>query len=183
MAGRRPGKKPTTPSGLPETCSRSDLAHILGIAVRTVADWDQKGVFERAVGRGRYYLVASVNGYTAALREQAAGRASATGLQLTDERALTEQVVREIRKLELAKVQREVLTLDEVSSSWSKFAAAVKARVLTIPGRSRSSIPHLTPQDAEIMKNICRDVLLDLAEEVDATVVYGDGKSIESNDR
>jgi phage terminase Nu1 subunit (DNA packaging protein) len=174
MAGRRPGKKPTTPSGLPETCSRSDLAHILGIAVRTVADWDQKGVFERAVGRGRYYLVASVNGYTAALREQAAGRASATGLQLTDERALTEQVVRQIKERELAKLKGETLTLAEVVDSWSLFAGALKAAVLSVPGKARSSIPHLTAHDADVLKHLCRDILLDLAEEVEASVVSGD---------
>jgi phage terminase Nu1 subunit (DNA packaging protein) len=173
MRGRPPGKSLSTATGLPQTCSKSDLAHILGISVRSVTDWDQKGVFKRANGRGRYELVPSVNGYTGALREQAAGRASATGLQLTDERALTEQVVRQIKERELAKLKGETMTLSEVTDSWSMFASAVKAAVLSIPGKARGVIPHLTAHDGDVLKHMCRDILMDLAEEVEAAVVSG----------
>lgn len=176
--GRPAGKRPTTPTGLPQTCSKSDLAHILGISVRSVTDWDQKGCFRRAQGRGRYELVSSVNGYTAMLRESAAGRASSTGMSLADERARTESVVRQIKDLELARLKGETLTRDEVSESWSLFAAAVRAAVLSIPGKARSSIPHLTPHDADVLKHMCRDILLDLAEEVEAAVVSGEPAEI-----
>lgn len=176
MPPRTKKSKPVPSSGLPATCSKTDLARIIGVSVRAVSDWDQKGVFTRAEGRGQYELVASVSGYTSALREQAAGRASATGLQLTDERALTEKVVRQIKERELAKLKGETLTLSEVTDSWSLFAGAVKAALLAVPGKARSSIPHLTAHDAEVLRHMCRDILLDLAEEVEATVVSGDAE-------
>ncbi|RWM29415.1 hypothetical protein [Mesorhizobium sp.] len=171
--GRPIGKKASTATAIPLTCSKGDLAHLLGISVRSVSDWDQKGVFVRAVGRGRFETVASVNGYTAALREQAAGRASATGQSLTDERALTEKVIRQIKERELAKLTGETLTLGEVTESWSMFAQTVRAAVLSIPGKARSTIPHLTAHDADVLKHLCRDILMDLAEEVEAAVVSG----------
>lgn len=176
--GRPVGKKSTTPSTIPATCSKSDLANLIGVSVRSITDWDQKGVFTRAVGRGRYETVKSVNGYTAALREQAAGRASATGLQLTDERALTEQVIRQIKERELAKLKGETMTLSEIEESWSLFAQTVKAAVLSIPGKARSSIPHLTAHDADVLKHMCRDILMDLAEDVEASVGSGDPKEL-----
>ncbi|TIS37516.1 hypothetical protein [Mesorhizobium sp.] len=170
---KKPGRKPTGASMVPATCSRADLALLLGISIRALADWDLKGVFTKAQGRGRYETVASVNGYIAQLREQAAGRASSTGQSLTDERAQTERIVRQIKERELAKISGATLTVDEVSDSWSLFAAAVKAAVLSIPGKARSSIPHLTPHDADVLKHMCRDLLLDLAEEVEAAVISG----------
>lgn len=172
--GRPVGKKPSTATAIPPTCSKADLANLVGVSIRSITDWDQKGVFTRAVGRGRYETVKSVNGYIAALREQAAGRASATGLQLTDERALTEQVVRQIKQRELAKLMGETMTVPEIEESWSLFAQTVKAAVLSIPGKARSSIPHLTPHDADVLKHMCRDILMDLSEEVEASVMSGD---------
>ncbi|RWC91661.1 MAG: hypothetical protein EOS72_03125 [Mesorhizobium sp.] len=171
--GRPIGKKPSTATAIPLTCSKGDLANLLGISVRSVSDWDQKGVFKRAVGRGRYETVASVKGYTGALREQAAGRASATGITLTDERALTEKVIRQIKERELAKITGETLTVAEVTDSWSTFALGVRSAVLSIPGKARSTIPHLTAHDADVLKQMCRDILLDLAEEVEAAVISG----------
>lgn len=171
--GRPIGKKPSTPTAIPHTCSKGDLANLLGISVRSVSDWDQKGVLKRTAGRGRFETVASVNGYTAALREQAAGRASATGQSLTDERALTEKVIRQIKERELAKLSGDTLTLAEVMESWSLFAQTVRAAMLSIPGKARSTIPHLTAHDADVLKQMCRDILMDLAEEVEAAVVSG----------
>ncbi len=175
---KKPGRKPTGKSAIPPSCSRSDLALLLGISIRAVADWDLKGVFTKAQGRGRYETVASVNGYISSLRESAAGRASTTGQTLTDERAQTERVVRQIKERELAKLLGETLTVAEVSESWSLFAGAVKAAVLSIPGKARSSIPHLTAHDGDVLKHMIRDVLMDLAEEVEATVVGGNAEEI-----
>ncbi|ESW92926.1 hypothetical protein NKL07_21875 [Mesorhizobium sp. C280B] len=176
--GRPVGKKLSTATAIPPTCSKADLANLVGVSIRSITDWDQKGVFRRAVGRGRYETVASVNGYIAALREQAAGRASATGQSLTDERAQTEKVIRQIKERELAKMTGESMTLSEIEASWSQFAQTIKAAVLSIPGKARSSIPHLTPHDADVLKHMCRDILLDMAEEVEASVISGDSREI-----
>jgi len=163
---------------IPATCSMSDLAVLFGVSTRTIKDLDQNGTLVRAPGRGRFETTASINGYLKRLRENAAGRASSTGRTLSDERAESERITRQIQEIKLAQLRGEVLTLDEVSTSWSAFAAAVKAAVLSIPGRARSTIPHLTAHDAEMMKQMCRDLLQDLAEEVDASVISGDSREV-----
>ncbi|WP_378952100.1 hypothetical protein [Mesorhizobium sp. ANAO-SY3R2] len=167
---------------IPATCSKADLAVLLGISTRAITDWDQKGVLVRATARGRYQTTPSIHGYLKALRDQAGGRASSTGKSLADERAETEKVGREIQKLKLAQMKGEVMTLAEIDASWSAFASAVKQMVLTIPGKARSTIPHLTAHDAEVLKKMCRDMLMDLAEEVETVVISGDPKAITDDD-
>lgn len=164
---------------IPATCSIADLAVMLGVSTRTVRDLDQNGTIVRAPGRGRFETTASINGYLKRLREQAAGRASQNGVSLADERAQTERISRQIQEIKLAEMRGEVLTLDEISASWSSFASAVKSGVLSIPGRARSTIPHLTAHDAAVLKQICRDVLQEMAEEVDVSVISGDSKEIQ----
>lgn len=163
---------------VPETCSAADLAAVLGIGGRAIDTWIQRGVFVRAEGRGRFQTLPSINGYAEALRAKAGGHASTTGKTLSDERAESEKVTREIQMIKLARIKGEVLSLDELTRGWSTFAKAVKSMVLAIPGKARSSIPHLTPHDAEVLKTMCNDILADLAEEVKTTVINGDSKEI-----
>jgi len=180
--GRKTRQAPPAGSLIPTTCSKVELAMLLGMSTRSVTEWDQKGAFTRAQGRGRYQTVASVTGYITMLREQAAGRASTTGNSLADERAQTERIVRQIRERELAKLQGETLTLSEVAESWSLFAQAVKAAMLSIPGKARGTIPHLTAHDGDVLKRMVRDLLLDLGEEVEAAVIGGDARKLTGGD-
>lgn len=166
-------------SWLPDTCSSTELATILGISTRSVREWTQKGALVPATAKGRYQTLPSVHGYIKSLREQAAGRATKNGRVLADERANLAHTQNKITELKYAQMRGDVMTLDEVSDSWSSFAAAVKAAVLALPGKARSSIPHITAHDAEVLKRICRDSLIDLAEEVEAVVVMGDPKDVE----
>ncbi|MER8553604.1 hypothetical protein NKH37_15685 [Mesorhizobium sp. M1217] len=177
MAAKSKGQ-PIGGRWIPETCSAADLAVLLGMGGRSVDRWIQRGVFVRAAGRGRFETLASIQAYADDLRSKAAGQASSTGKLLADERAETEQVDREIKKLKLAQIRGEVLTLEEVTESWTAFASTVKAAVLSIPGRLRSELPHMTAHDGETARRIAREVLNDLADEVETVVINGDPKEI-----
>lgn len=166
-------------SWIPTQCTKADLAVLFDISTRAVTDWDQKGILVR-MGRG-YATIPSIHAYIKALRDRATEKQSSTGRSLADERAESERVSRQIDEIKLAKMRGEVMTLDEVSASWSMFAAAVKAAVLSVPGKARSSIPHLTPHDAETLRSLCRDILSELAEEVEAAVVSGDPEQISAD--
>jgi len=158
------------------TCSAADLAVVLGINRRNVLDWAARGVLVKTAN-GRYQTVASIQAYTKALREQAAGRATSNG-DLADEKAQNERIKREINEIKLASLRGDVLTLDEVADTWTKFASAVKGSVLALPTKARGTIPHLTPHDGETLKRICRDMLADLSKQAGAIVLGGDGKKI-----
>lgn len=167
--------KTSGPEALPATVTGPQLAEILGLNRRNLQDWAAKGVLVK-IG-AKYDTRASVRGYIAALREQAAGRAPATGA-LANEKALTAAIDREIKSVKLAALKGDMLTKDEISESWSRFASQVKGAVLAIPSKARSTIPHLTAHDGETLKRICRDILTDLSKEVAAAVVGGDAKKI-----
>jgi phage terminase Nu1 subunit (DNA packaging protein) len=161
---------------LPENISEAQMSALLGTNTRTVRDWAARGVL---VKNGRQYAaLESLHAYIHHLREQAAGRSTANGRTLADEKAEDVRIGRQIKELKLAQLRGEVLTLDEVTESWSNFAAAVRAAVLALPGKARSTIPHLTAHDAENLKRLCRNALSDLADEVEQVTVAADAKKI-----
>lgn len=162
---------------LPDTCSKADLAVILGISTRAVSDWDTRGVLIRAAG-GRYQTLPSINNYIGALREKKAGRKTSDSGEKLSEKELNQQVVRQINEVKLAQLRGDMLTVDEVTESWGKFATAVKGAVLSVPTRARRTIPHLTPHDGETLKRICRDILTDLARRTSEMVIGGDEKPL-----
>ena len=163
---------------IPETCSKADLALLFGVSIRTVSELDQRGVITRAAKRGQFVTMPSVNAYIGSLRKTAAGRTEETKSALTDERLATERVTRQIQEMKLAEMRGEILTLDEVSESWTAFATKVRASVLAIPSKLRATMPHLTAHDAESARQIIKDVLTDLADEVESMVVSGNPDKI-----
>ncbi|TVR06640.1 MAG: hypothetical protein EA385_15085 [Salinarimonadaceae bacterium] len=160
------------------TCSALDLSLLLGISVRAVRDYAARGIFPKATQRGRFETLPSVNAYCKHLQQRAAGHATESGSSLADERAKSEVINRRIQEIKLAQLSGEVLTLDEVSEAWSAIARQFKASVLSIPGRARSTIPHLTPHDGEVLKLLCREVLETMAEEVEAGVVGAEAREL-----
>jgi len=158
---------------IPETCSKADLAFLFGVSIRTVSELDQRGVIVRADKRGQFVTMPSVTAYIGSLRKTAAGRTEETKSALTDERLATERVTRQIQEMKLAEMRGEILTLDEVTESWTKFATLIKQAALAIPSKARTHLPHLTAHDAATLKTLMKDMLNDLADEVADIVVGG----------
>lgn len=158
---------------IPVSISRSELAKFLGISTRAVNDHALRGNLVRAPQAGRFLFQESVQKYTASLRDQAMGRSTATGTTLQDERAKTEAVNREIAEIKLAQLRAENLTYAEVSESWSNLASMLKQKLLALPSKARSTIPHLTAHDGQTLNLLIRDVLSELADEVESGAVIG----------
>lgn len=160
---------------LPEHCTVADLSKIFGVSSRTVRDLDQREIIKHDAGGIR--TLDSIHAYLEHLRKAAAGRSSGEQ-SLTEERAKETQVKREIGEMKLMQLRGEMLTLSEVSASWSSFAVVVKSAVLGIPSKARAKIPHLTAHDAESLKQMCRDILIDLSVEVRDAVIAANEKDI-----
>lgn len=161
---------------LPTTLSQAELAEMFGISTRVVRDYVTRGIIVSSPQPGRYLARQSIAAYLASLRGAAQGRASTEGPSLADERAKTETVNRKIAEIKLAQMQGEVLTLDEVAEQWSALALQLRTAVLGIPTKARSTIPHLTPHDGETLRTLVREVLANLAEEIEMGVVGADPK-------
>lgn len=146
----------------PDTCSKSELADFLGMSGRSVDTWVQRGVIIRAE-RGRYRLLESSRRYCEALRERAAS--SPTNGTLSEERLKTLRVTNQIKQAELARLQLETLTQDELKQPWTILASAVRSAVESVPERAKTIIPSLTDHDRYHLQAICRDILMDIADE------------------
>jgi len=169
-------RKKKEPSGaiLKEECSRVELAALFGIGEARINELRGTGIVVQTPGvRGKYRVQESLSNYIDDLRKKAAGRATADGASLADERVMTERVTRQIAELKLATMRGEVLTLKEVTEAWSAFAGAVRRKFLSLPGRIAGTIAHLTPEDNEIVRRLVRDDLRDLADEVEDRIVAG----------
>ncbi len=159
---------------VPATCTKADLSVLLDLSPRALTDMDARGLLIRAAKNGTYQTIPTLHAVVNRLRNVAAGREKLGQSPAAEEKLLRERAERQTAELKLKQLRGEILTLDEVTESWSEFAGKVKAAMLSVPGKARSSIPHLTPHDAGELKVIVTDILNDLADEVEASVVSGD---------
>ena len=106
---------------MPATCSRADLAEIMKLAPQNVSKLAQNGVISKY--GSRYKPKEALADYIEHLREQAAGRATSTGANLSDERAQNEKIERQIKEIKLKQLRDEVLTVDEVSEDWALLSS------------------------------------------------------------
>jgi phage terminase Nu1 subunit (DNA packaging protein) len=167
-----------TGSWIREQCTKADLSKLMNLSMRSLRDMDSRGKLVRAPKAGLYMTVATLNACWDHLREVAAGRLRETESPLALERLKNETIERQIREITLKKLKGEVLTLEEVDESWSTFAGMIKSAVLNIPSKARMKIPHLTAHDQLTLRTIAVDMLVDLAAEVDASVIGGSSKDI-----
>jgi phage terminase Nu1 subunit (DNA packaging protein) len=172
------GKPETKAAWIREQCTKADLSVLMNVSMRTLRDLDSRGKLVRAPKSGLYMTVPTLNACWDHLRLVAAGRVKEAESPLAAERLKTETIERQIREITLKKLKGEVLTLEEVDESWSTFASQVKAVMLTVPGKARTRIPHLTAHDQETLRTMVKDMLVDLAAEVEASVIGGSGKDI-----
>jgi phage terminase Nu1 subunit (DNA packaging protein) len=171
-------KRAPAGSRWPDVCSKSDLSVLLKLSMRTLTDLAATGVLVPAPKRGTFLTVPSVANYVEKLRTAAANRAEEQRNPLNDEKLLTERATRRLQELKLAQIEGEVLSLAEVSESWSGLALKFKAALLSLPVELRQDLPHLTAHDGEVMRKAVRQKLRDLAKEVEDSVIAADAKDL-----
>ncbi|MCB1471014.1 MAG: hypothetical protein KDK08_28500 [Rhizobiaceae bacterium] len=177
-----PRRKVTEIDGIKPVCSAAEIAALTGLSLRSVSDWAQRGVLVRAGAKGQYLTVPSLLNYIGQLRENKAGRANPTKAGALSENDLNKRAIRQINELKYAQLRGDVLTREEVTESWGKFATAVKGALLSVSTRARKTIPHLTPHDGETLKRICRDILTDLSRRTTDMVIGGDAEPLQHDD-
>lgn len=170
------GRTITKPAAfMPSTCSRADLADILSLTVRNVSEWAERGVLVQSSTPGRFKTRQSIHNYIKHLRESASGRATSTGFNLSDERAQTERVTRQIAELKLAKEQGEMVSQAELEESWTTLSRWFKSMMMSMPSAVVQAIPILTPHHRKTIKEICIEKLRDMSEEAYGSAI-GAGK-------
>ena len=69
--------------------------------------------------------------------------------------------------LELERKQKEgqLLEREDVERAWANTAGRVKSRILATASAAKQRIPHLDPEEVEILKDMLREALFELAAE------------------
>jgi phage terminase Nu1 subunit (DNA packaging protein) len=69
--------------------------------------------------------------------------------------------------LELERKQKEgqLLEREDVERAWANTIGRVKSRILATASAAKQRIPHLDPEEVEILKDMLREALFELASE------------------
>ncbi|WP_342361394.1 hypothetical protein [Terrarubrum flagellatum] len=159
----------------PAVVDATQFAAIAGINVRNTRQLAQSGVLVRAAEKGKFKTQASIRAYLEHLRAQAAGRLGTGKLILTDERARLAKEQADKQAIENAKLRAELYSEKEVAAGWTAIARAFKSAVLSLPSKTRAQLPHMTAEDAVAMDRLCRELLEDLAKEIQSIEIVGGG--------
>lgn len=162
-----------------EISSQTEMAKLLDCSSKSITEYNNEGLMVKAPGRGRYYTQQSMNNVLKKFRDAARGqRNTTTSYQI--ERTKTESIRRQKEEILLAQAKGTMLTLDEVVENWTNFGRIIKVRVMGLPTKLRATIPHLTDHDGETIRTECREMLSEMAAEVDDSVIAADPQAISS---
>ena len=139
-------------------CDGDRLAAVLGIAVQTVRELARRGIIERSA-RGAYDFDASIRGYCAHLREQAAGRASQGQYDLATERARLAKEQADAQELKNQQLRGELISATEAESEWSALMVEGRGRLLATVNAIQMELPHLTRHDLTVVDRVIRAAL------------------------
>jgi hypothetical protein len=69
--------------------------------------------------------------------------------------------------LELERKQKEgsLLAREDVERAWANTVSKVKSRILATASAAKQRIPHLEPEEVEVLKDMLREALFELAAE------------------
>lgn len=83
--------------------------------------------------------------------------------RLTQARVRKESAQAEIVELELAAKRRELIPAAEVEGRLREVFTACRTKLLAVPSRARQELPHLAPSDLDVIEDLVRESLEDLA--------------------
>jgi phage terminase Nu1 subunit (DNA packaging protein) len=143
------------------TVGAGELADYLGVSSQAIAAFANDGKVVR-LSRGKYDLKASIQTYTAHLREVAAARGGEDQiLDLTQERARLAREQADGQELKNRQSRKELLPAADVEREWSDMLRKVRAGILATTSRVRASA-GLTAEQAVEMDSELRLALKEL---------------------
>ena len=140
------------------------LARLWSCSTREVRLLAERGIAVR-LGPGRYAVNKSTQNYIVHLREVAAGRHSKDGSVDAVKAGVHAKLQRaRLDEIRADMLEAKLISIPEVDVAWAEIMLRIRNAVLSIPGRMRFGLPHMTAFDQRVMADICRDVLEETAE-------------------
>jgi phage terminase Nu1 subunit (DNA packaging protein) len=158
-----PGKVKTGPMELEVDAAM--LGEFFGITAHAVRILATKEIAIRS-GRDRFLLQPSVKNYCGSLRELAKVRSGVgddSQTRLNTEAAALKKATRELVEIRRDAILKKLIPIEDIRDAWGTIVRNVRAMVLSIPGRCREEMPHLSFEDFEKFRSIVRAVLTEAA--------------------
>lgn len=154
------GKSPG--DDLPVECSQAYFATLVNSGSRNVQDLIARGILPRNKS-GKIKVLPALHAYMKHLREQASGRKGEGGLDLATVRAELEQEKLVEQRLRNDQMRAKTVPVDQAREEFSRIATQVRLRVTGLTNKIRTKVPTLTQHDGEVIADLCREVLEDIA--------------------
>lgn len=140
--------------------NRTDTAAALGIAKTTLDNWVADGapVMDRQGRKGvetQYETGEVIRWWLAREVEKVAQRGDADAIDAHRSRKLSAEA--DLRELELAKLQGELIHLDEVERAFTQYSVAVRGAAMALPDRAALRLAGET--DTGVIRKYLRDEL------------------------
>lgn len=92
------------------------------------------------------------------------GTQETSGADYFSSRAEHERLKAELARLKFEEESGQLVRADDVRFAWGKIVAAVKSKVQAIPAKAKVRLPHLTIEDMEVLEDLIRESLTELAD-------------------
>jgi phage terminase Nu1 subunit (DNA packaging protein) len=132
--------------------SISALAKVCNVSERRLQQLEKEGVTKKAE-RGKWFLIASVNGYVKYLQKIVEGSSAVIDFEQAKKRKIHAEAG--LAELELARAKNSILLIKDHGEIIGKVADSVKARLLAIPSKLAPSVA------LEANQNICKTLIED----------------------
>lgn len=124
--------------------------------------WDRTAAMKSAVKKARVKKEASENESTAEYLDDDPGLPP--GMDYFEQRGATEAYKAKLARLEYLERKGQLVRADDVKSACSQMVATIKQRVRAVPSKAKMRLPHLTAFDVEVLDDLMRETLNELAD-------------------
>lgn len=79
------------------------------------------------------------------------------------EKRLHEHQKRALTTLQRQELERQLYRRETVEQAWGRAVNMARTKVLGVPSRAKQQIPHLSPDEVELLRDLLREALAELA--------------------
>jgi phage terminase Nu1 subunit (DNA packaging protein) len=156
--------EPTPTPSLAGATAR-ELAILWACSERQVIELARDGIAVR-LGRGRYDGPVSTTNYIRHLRGQAAGHVGKDSrFDAVKASVLQKQANTRLLEIKMRRIAGRLIEADVAKQTWVQIIRGIRQAVLALPNKIAFAVPTLTHADRDIIEQIVRDDLQDLAME------------------
>jgi len=148
-----------------EVSNTAFMAEIMGLghaSWKVIGDEAKRGVLFKA-GHGAYFWRKSIASYCQHLRDIIANRRDPSGQSTVAANVSLKAAQERLTQIRADQLMGKLIQIDELEAAWADVMVNIRQTVMSIPGRMRFGLPHMTAHDQQVLEGICRDVLEEVA--------------------